>query len=429
MSNILLVDDDGLALKMLAEWLTYEKFSVTSTTSGVEGWNNARSNKYDLMIFDWDLPDLNGIDILRQLRSSGDRTPVIMLTGRAAVDDKELGFESGATDYVTKPFHMKELTVRIRAILRNYAPAVPRQQALGSNNQAVLSKADLDGTALAGKFEFLEMIGEGGVALVFKAKHPQLDKFVAIKMLQVTDCSDEIIARFEREARLISKLDHPNIVTIHDFGVTERKQPYMIMEFIDGKALDATVRTQGYLPVGQGLSILANVCDAIEYAHQQRILHRDIKPANVMLKAIPNRPPIPKVLDFGLAKLLDITPGKSESLTQAQQILGTPPYLPPELIRGKPVDERSDVYSFGCMVFEVITGYPPFVGDSPLEITMKHLEEPPLTFEEVRPDVQYPAELERFIEKMLEVDPDKRHQSMHYVGLELRRLLESCGSA
>jgi len=320
------------------------------------------------------------------------------------------------------------LSMRIRAALKNQA-AIPRPQALGANNEAVLERANLAGTFLAAKFEFLEVIGEGGMALVFKARHPHLDKLVAIKILQASEQSDEAVRRFEREARVISKLDHRNIVTVYDFGVTEKKQPYMVMEFIEGKALDVILEEQDYLALEPALSILLPVCDGIAHAHDHRILHRDLKPGNIMLKQVADQPAIPKVLDFGVAKPLDVDAERLERavpLTQAQQIIGTPPYISPEAVRGQPLDERSDVYSFGCVIFETVTGYPPFCGDTPLEVIVKRLEEPPLSFQEVRPELTYPQQLAQLIERALAVDPEDRYQSMRALQEELTRILQRC---
>lgn len=420
MAKILIIDDD-VELSGLVEFgLTNEKHEVKKVHLGFEGWKEIQTGQYELVVLDWDLPDFNGIDLLKKYRDEGGQLPVILLTGHTSVDDKERGLDSGANDYLTKPFHLKELTARIRNLLRNAAPAAPQLKPLGSGNEEVLKRGDLLGTQLAARYEFLDVLGEGGVAIVFKAMHPQLEKIVAVKMIQATELVDENIARFEREAKTISKLDHPNIIQVYDFGVTEKKHPYMVMEFIEGVGLDIVIRDEDYVRIKRGLDILLPVCDGIAHAHEEGILHRDIKPSNVMLKQVGNRPVVPKILDFGLAKLTQVDPQKAVQLTQARQIIGSPPYMSPEQVRGKPLDHRSDIYSFGCVIFEVLSGYPPHVGDSATEVMFKHLEEPPLTFEETRPELTFPDEIKQLIARALQVDPESRYQSMRELQNDLQ---------
>lgn len=428
MAKILLVDDDKDHAKLVKDWLSFEKYMVTLASCGFEAWTTLQAEEFDLCIFDWDLPDLDGIDILKRLREDGKTTPVIMLTGRASVDDKERGLDSGATDYLTKPFHMKELSARVRAALRNSQPAAPVFKALGSNNESVLARANLAGSALASKLEFLELLGEGGAGIVFKARHPHLAKFVAVKMLHADQQTAESIARFEREARVISSLEHPNIIAVHDFGVTEARQPYMVMEFVDGKSLDLILEEREFLPLAEALPIMLSVCDGIAFAHENKVLHRDIKPANVILRTVAGRQPIPKVLDFGLAKVQESESSQEIALTREQQIFGSPPYMSPEQIRGKQLDPRADIYSFACMLFQVTTGYPPFCGDSAQEIIFQHLDEKPLGFEEVQPDLVYPDELKNLVARCLAKDPSERIQSMLEVHNELSRLISKINS-
>lgn len=428
MAKILIVDDDLELSGMVEDWLTHEKHAVTVVHEGYAGWKLLQNDTFDLAILDWDLPDLNGIDILRRFRDAGGLTPVIMLTGHTSVDDKEAGLDSGANDYLTKPFHMKELSARIRATLRNTGNIAPPPKALGTGNEDVLKKGGLDGTQLAARYEFLEVLGEGGVGIVFKARHPHLDKLVAVKMLQSAELNDETVARFEREARAISRLDHPNIITVYDFGVTERRQPFMVMEFLEGRGLDVLLREEDFIQLQRALEILVPVVDAIAHAHEMGILHRDIKPSNIMLKTVANRQPVPKILDFGLAKLTDPASQKSVQLTQAQQVIGSPPYMSPEQVRGKPVDERSDIYAMGCVIFETVTGYPPHCGDTAMEIMLKHLEEPPLTFMETRPELAFPSDLEPLIMRALEKEPENRFQTMRALRDELARIAATAGA-
>jgi CheY-like chemotaxis protein/tRNA A-37 threonylcarbamoyl transferase component Bud32 len=425
MADILYLDDDEELAEAVKLVLVNDGHKVSTVNSGPTGWTHIKSQPFDVVILDWEMPDLNGIDILKLMRTSGDSTPVIMMTSRSSTEDKVLGLDCGANDYLTKPFVPQELCARVRAALRSKASPAPAPKALGSNNVAVLNRAKLAGTAVAAHLEFVELIGEGGFALVFKARHPQLEKFVAVKMLLPSELSADMVSRFVREARIVSNLDHPNIVAVHDFGITENKQPYMVMELVEGPSLYKVIQDKDFLSLKEGLTILLPVASALCYAHDQGILHRDIKPENIVLKEGPDEGVVPKVLDFGLAKVieLDLNSSKEARLTQGQQMLGSPPYMSPEQVRGKPLDERSDIYSFGCLVFEVFTGFTPFVGDTPMEITLKHLEEAPLSFKEAQPTVKYPAELEQLVARALQKDPVKRYQTMHELCDELGKLL------
>jgi serine/threonine protein kinase/ActR/RegA family two-component response regulator len=430
MAKVLIVDDDRSLGAMVTDYLKHEKHEVMLVCSGVEGWQQIQSNQYDLIVLDWDLPDLAGVDILKLYRASGGMASVIMLTGHNSADDKERGLDTGANDYMTKPFNLKELAARVRACLRAQAAQAPVLKALGSGNEDVLEKGSLAGTALAAKYEFVDVIGEGGMGIVFKARHPKLDKLVAIKMLLSAQMSEEVMARFEREARSISRLDHPNIVVIHDYGMTERRQPFMVMDFIEGRSLEELIEEQEGLPLKEGLHVLVQVCDGLSHAHESGIVHRDVKPGNIILKNMGGKPPLPKILDFGLAKLEQSTAQNAIQLTRHGHAYGSPPYMSPEQVRGaKVVDERSDVYSMGCVVFETLTGFPPFTGETAMEIMIKRLEEPPYTFAETQCEVPYVDELQSIVSKALQIQPDDRYQTMKEMQEDLERVYEKVRSA
>lgn len=423
MAKVLVIDDDPLLSGTLEDWLLSEKHDATVAETGMKGWQCLQKNEYDFVIVDWDLPDLNGPDIVKMFRATGATAPVLMLTGRSSLEDKERGLDCGADDYLTKPFHVKELAARMRAALRKQDSMQRKPQALGENNQELLKKHDLNGTTLAAHYEFLESIGEGGVGIVFKARNPHLDKFVAIKMLQQEELKEASIARFEREAKVISKLEHPNIAVLYDFGLTEKKRPYMVMEFIEGKSLKDLLSNQDGLPLEQALEILLQIGDGLAYAHSMTVLHRDLKPANVMLKESPGRSPLAKILDFGCAKLREEGVGKAPDLTQAGQVFGSPAYMSPEQVKGKQLDDRSDVYSLGCIIYELVTGYPPHNGETAVELMFKHIDEPVVPLAQARPDLQFPVELQHVINFALQVDREQRYQSASAVRADLEKIL------
>lgn len=413
MSRILLVDDNVELAESVAHLLTSENHTVEVVHTGNEGWELARTSQYDMLILDWDLPDLNGINILKRVRNAGCTTPVLMLTGHTSGSDKELGLDTGADDYLTKPFDYTELAARVRAMMRRAALQAPVLRALGTNNESVLEKANLAGTLLASRYEFLEVIGEGGAGIVFKASQPTIDRLVAIKMLHAEQLQKESIERFKREAKAVSRLDHHNIVTIYDFGATERGQPFMAMEYIEGLNLADLSRQEGALPIAFALDICTQICDGMSHAHDTGILHRDIKPSNLLLKEYADeRPPAVKIVDFGLAKLKHMDKDSSVELTQFGQMLGSPMYMSPEQVKAEPLDERSDIYSVGCVLYQLLTGVPPHLGKSSAEVIMKHLNAAVVPLREMRPDLDLPEALEPVIRKALNKDPDQRYQSM-----------------
>src|SRR4029450_4040535 len=205
MARILVIDDDPHTLQTIEERLTFEEHTVTVASNGLEGWQSLQNGEYDLVLLDWEMPDVSGIDLLTRFRAAGGTIPVIMLTGRTSVNDKESGLDTGANDYLTKPFSMTELSARIRANLRTQAVAKAPPPPLGKGNEAILKRGDLAGTRLAANYEFLDVIGEGGAGIVFKAKHPRLKKLVAVKMLLSSKAKQTAIERFEREACAISQ--------------------------------------------------------------------------------------------------------------------------------------------------------------------------------------------------------------------------------
>ncbi|SRR5579885_161974 len=421
MAKILLVDDDSELSQSIAGWLTHEQHTVEAVLTGRDGWEKVSSNEYDLLILDWDIPDLNGIEILKRYRSTGGVTSVLMLTGHTSIDDRALGLDSGADDYLTKPFHVTELSARVRALLRRQS-SKQFHQPLGRNNEEVLARADLAGSLLASRYEFLEVVGQGGAGIVFKARHPIMEKLVAVKMLLTDQADREGNERFQIEAKAASRLDHGNIVAVHDFGVTERGQQYMVMEYIDGKNLSDMIDNLGPPPLATGLDICLQICDGLSHAHEMRILHRDMKTANIMLKKYPDRPPVAKILDFGLAKLQGPDPGKPAA-SSIGRIFGSPPYMSPEQVRGEAVDQRSDIYSLGCVVYEVLSGFPPHMGENAQQIMTRHIEEDVSPMRELRPDLNLPEELDEAVLKALARKPEGRFQTVREfkAGLERAR--------
>lgn len=224
--------------------------------------------------------------------------------------------------------------------------------------------ADLVGEDWAG-YRVVSKLGQGGMAVVYKAHQPSLNRYVAIKLLVPHGPPDPgLIQRFRQEAQLIAGLRHPNIVTVLDFG-EEQGLPYLVMEFVEGETLAA--RMGRPLEVSAALAIAAQIGRALHYAHGEGVVHRDVKPSNVLLRG----EDWALLSDFGIAKVL----GSPLNLTQTGTAIGTPEYMAPEQCQGLGVDARSDIYSLGVVLYEMLTGRPPFTGDTPMSVMLKHVQD------------------------------------------------------
>lgn len=282
------------------------------------------------------------------------------------------------------------------------------------------SNHELIGKTLNDRYQVLSQIGEGGMGIVYSARHLLMDKIVAIKVLNAAYINNEnALLRFQHEAKVASRLSHPNIVTIHDFGVSENV-PYLVMDFVEGVTLEDILDEQTNIPYGRAIALMQQLCDALQYAHEEDLIHRDLKPGNLMIVKTRQGQDQLKVLDFGLAKF--ITEGAEQKLTQSGYIFGTGYYMSPEQCRGKQADVRSDIYAVGCVLYECLTGVPPFVGDNLLETFRMHIEEQQYSFSKLRPDLNLPNELELIVNRALQKDPQLRYQSAAELKEELIKL-------
>ncbi len=271
--------------------------------------------------------------------------------------------------------------------------------------------------ARLGPYQILAPLGAGGMGEVYKARDTRLDRTVAIKTLLGDFLADPALrARFEREARAISSLDHPNICVVHDVG-REGEIEYLVMQYVEGETLAARLE-RGPLTLDEALRYGTGIASALDKAHRAGILHRDLKPANVMLATSPGRDSSAKLLDFGLVKLLpaagiatnETVPSAGTSpLTGRGTILGTLLYMSPEQLQGGAVDARSDIFSFGAVLYEMLTGQRAFEGSSQASIIAAILERDPPPLTVVAPIT--PPALDRVVRKCLAKDPDRRWQS------------------
>ena len=272
---------------------------------------------------------------------------------------------------------------------------------------------DLAQGAKVGEYVVDDKIGEGGFGTVFSATHPLIGKRAAVKVLSRKYSSDpEIVSRFVAEARAVNQIRHRNIIDIFGFGELEDGRSYYVMEFLDGAPLDARLTETGGMPLSEALPVLRAIARALDAAHAAGIAHRDLKPANVFLAQESDGTLYPKLLDFGIAKLLGELGDTSMHRTRTGAPIGTPYYMSPEQCRGQNVDHRTDIYSFGIVTYELLTGQLPFEGENHLDVLMKQTSEEP-----VPPTVRaaenaalppLPADVDQTIAWMMKKDPAER---------------------
>lgn len=523
MAKIVVVEDDISLAELVKDFLEHEGNTVKAFHNGLEGQNFILANHPDLIILDWDLPGLNGIEILRDYRGFGGKCPVIMLTGHQDVDDKEMGFDEGADDYLTKPFNLKELGARVRGLLRRSQAVignvvtvgdivvdldtskvlksgrnvtlVPREFQLLSylvkNRKEALSpqelldnvwtsdaemtpeslnnvvrrlskKLDPDGRilrinaimgsaaylsmngssiaasgcegviddrgdALIGrvldnKYEIIKAIGGGASGQVYKAKHKMMNITVAVKVLAPQlSTQPDLVRRFEREARAAGLLSHKNVLIVHDLGVTEESQPYMVMEYLNGFSLAELLEQNGQLALPDALEIVSQICLGIGKAHEEGLVHRDLKPGNIMLVAEGDQTYTVKIVDFGLAKSTKADEN-APNLTQAGALIGTPSYMSPEQCRSEPTDHRSDIYAIGCMLYEMLTGEVPFASSNIIETFIRHAQEPPPLFTVADLDQGANTRLQAIVHRCLAKEKESRYQSAAQLLVDLSEL-------
>ncbi len=285
---------------------------------------------------------------------------------------------------------------------------------------------EFEGAMLADKYSIVRRIGRGGMGSVYEATHVLMDRTVAIKIVRANyaQADPTCLQRFRLEAKASSCLNHPNIMTVYDFGITEQGLAYLVMDYIDGVGLDVIMRSGIGTDVERVVEIFSQACLALAHAHDKGVVHRDLKPSNLMLAKNENGRELVKIVDFGIAKML---PGRSRSaevINDGGQVIGSPLYMSPEQCMGDDdQDGRSDIYSLGCLLYEILTGAPPISDKDVLGIMYKHMNELPKPFATVAPECQAPPALEAVVLKALAKNPNDRHQSMREMALELQSSL------
>jgi serine/threonine protein kinase len=269
--------------------------------------------------------------------------------------------------------------------------------------------------SISDRLELLERIGEGGMSTVYKARHLVMGKVFAVKILNPhLTAKPQSLLRFQQEAKAAASLSHPNVITVHDCGVHDN-HAFLIMDYLEGHSLGDVIDVQGKIPPERAIPIFIQTCDALGHAHLNSVIHRDLKPSNIMLVNDANHDDFVKIVDFGIAKLLDASEMDEkghQSLTQTGDVFGSPLYMSPEQCTGQKLDKRSDIYSMGCLMYETLTGKPPLIGANVLETMHKQLNDTAAPIVDDKSQDKLLKRLDAIITKCLAKDRKARYQDM-----------------
>jgi serine/threonine-protein kinase len=280
----------------------------------------------------------------------------------------------------------------------------------GLSIRDTIALEQLAGKTLDGKYRIERALAEGGMAILYLAHHVQMERQVVVKVIHDSLMyRQDMIERFKRECKMEARFNHPNIVSVYDFGFINDSQPYLVMEYVRGKSLSHMLIEGGQFPVPMATRILLQACSGLEEAHSSGIVHRDLKPDNIILQDKKDRPDWVKIVDFGIATLLDNS--NEKRLTRVGVVIGTPEYMSPEQFMGKPLDARTDIYALGIVLFEMLTGHVPFESPAYDVLMAKHLMDATPSLNQFRPDIPVGSSMDQIIGKCLAKSPDARFQS------------------
>lgn len=292
---------------------------------------------------------------------------------------------------------------------------------LGFGGSSLLQERQMEGQVLAGKYRVEGLLGEGGMAQVFRATHLGLDRAVVIKLMHSSMPSmDTAMKRFEQECKVTARLDHPNVVSVFDVGTLEGRRPYLVMEYIQGESLRDYLDRESSMSIKDASTVMMQVCSGLAEAHSQGIVHRDLKPENIMLRERSDRPDWVKIVDFGIAHLKQ----GGQRLTKTGIAIGTVDYMSPEYLSDKPIDHRSDIYALGVILYELIAGRCPFMAETAEAVMAKHLWGTPMPLSHYRPDLQAGCIFDLVAERSLQKEPDDRYQSVAEMKDEIAKGLQ-----
>lgn len=414
--NVLLVDDDQSLITVLQDFLISQGFKVDAHASAESARKSLYSRHFDLLIIDWDLPGgASGIDLCREYREQGGLAPIILVTGHTDLDDQEYGLDCGADDYITKPFQLRDLHARMRTCLRRSNNYTAKAIEKAFNENSITS-----GLLINDRYRLEERIGAGGMALVWRAFDVTMERTVVVKIMHDALKTDqEHIKRFDQECRLMARIRHPNVVTIFDSGTLDGVIPYMVMEFVKGESLRHLIDERGAAPVKTAAAIMTQVCAGLQDAHDVGVVHRDLKPDNIVIQDRTHKIDTVKLVDFGIARLID----SKERMTKTGTVIGTMEYISPEQLRDEAIDGRADIYALGIVLFEILTADLPLKARTVEGLVAQHLIGVPKAPSEKRNDIEKDSLIDRIVLKCLQKQPEHRYQNTKELSSELEKLL------
>jgi serine/threonine protein kinase len=343
----------------------------------------------------------------------------VQVTDTSNTESTPVNTETASADAKAAPVHTEAAPVHSETS-RAKAETAPANQ-LGPAHLVGVATEFAQGQIVAERYKVESILGRGGMGVVYKVEQIFIRKEYAMKTLEVQGVKDIAWRRFQKEAQVIGRLDHPNAIRIHDSGLIDGKQPFYVMDLVHGESLEARIKRAGPLPVEEALKIFTQISFALSHAHEKGVIHRDIKPSNIMLDTSQSSDTdkcTAKLVDFGISKLVQ-EGSDAQNLTRTGEIFGSPLYMSPEQCLGASVDYRTDIYSVGCALFDALTGTPPHIGDSSLSTMMKHKEEKPPSLREASLGKEFPQGLEQLVARLLEKDPQLRYQTFDDVARDL----------
>lgn len=416
--RVLLVDDNEALRRSLKRVLVAVGHDVVEAGNGREAIAYTKENDFDLILSDVRMPDMDGVELLRAIHERDADLPVLLITGDPELETAMKAVEYGAVEYLTKPVDVDKLKAsmlrafelrrkRLEAKFALEAQSILRARALpvglehGSESHT--------GAVLGGRYRVGALIGVGGMGSVYEAERLDLAQMrVAMKILHPSiGVRADLVMRFRREAETVAAIDHPNIVRILDFQTHQAEPAYLVMERLHGEPLGDAIAREGRFAPERVAFIASQVLSALTAAHAANVVHRDLKPDNVFLITMSGMRDIVKLLDFGVAKLMNAR--VNEKLTQTGSVLGTPAYMAPEQARGASVDNRSDLYAVGCMMYEALTGSAPFTAENYNALLFEIQKGVPTPLEVLSPDVD-PA-LVAIVNRAMAKNPTERYQT------------------